>query len=360
MRVVEVVRGLGIGGIEVSLARRLRYRPADAWTAVISTQPKLDSLSDEVRAHSDALIDLETKRWDYRALVAQIRQLQPEVVVSHIPLETMKVLMSALPNEVPVVVVAHHPKSSERPWAEGLISASLRRVNHKAALHMAVSTAAAEGSQCSGARRVEVLPLGAALSDAAPDHSLWPADCRVRLLSLGRLRAFKNLDNLLRGVSLASSTMRHHKAFLAIVGDGSERDRLAAIIAQQGLSDLVRMHPATSDPSGILRATDVFFTVSTSEGGPITAIEALLAGSRLATTRTGLYSDLAAGHPHVTPIDDPHPEAIASSLERAALEGAVTAHERAGNSESAARWNSEASSMNFYAALRAIADAEQF
>lgn len=360
VRVAEIVRGLGIGGIEVSLARRLQYRPADAWTAVISTQPKLDTLSDEISAHSDVLIDMETQRWDYRTLIAQIRRVQPDVVVSHIPLETVKVLMSALPGEVPVVVVAHHPKSSERPWAEGLISASLRRVNHKAALHIAVSTAAAEGSQCRGARRVEVLPLGAALSDAAPDHSLWPADCSVRLLSLGRLRAFKNLDNLLRGVSLASPTMRHHKAFLAIVGDGSERDRLAAIIRQQGLSDVVKMHPATPDPSGILRATDVFVTVSTSEGGPITAIEALLAGSRLATTRTGLYADLAAGHPQVTPIDNTHPEAIASSLERAVLEGAVSTRERTENSESAEQWSSEVSSTNFYAALRAVAIADEF
>ena len=358
MRVVEIVRGLGLGGIEVSLARRLRYRPADTWTAVISTQPNLDKLSDEVRAHADVLIEMETKRWDLRALVAQIRQLQPDVVVSHIPLETLKVLMSTLPLEVPVVAVAHQAKSSERPWAEGLLGTLLRFVNHKAALHLAVSTAAAEGRQCMGARRVEVLPLGATLSDAAPDQFLWPADCRVRLLSLGRLRPVKNLDNLLRGVALASYTLRRHKAFLAMVGDGSEREKLAAIITQLGLSDLVRMHPATSDPSGILRATDVCFVVSMSEGGPITAVEALLAGSRLATTRTGLYADLAPAHPQVTPIDNTRPETIALSLERSVLAGAVSAQERTRNSESAARLSSEASSADFYSALHLIANAD--
>lgn len=354
MRVVEVVRGLGIGGLEVSLARRLKYSPSDVWTGVISTQPSLNALSNEVRNRADLLVEIDIGRWGSRALIEQITLLDPDLIVTHVPRETIKILLSPLPNAIPVVVVAHHPQSSERAWARAPITAALKRGNPKAALHIAVSAAAANGSQCLGAKRVEVLPLGAELEEGAPDASPWPNDCKVRLLSLGRLRAFKNLDNLLHAVALTSKMMREHQAFLAVVGDGAERQRLTQLIEHLGISDLVAMVPASTNPSGILHAADVMVITSMSEGGPITAVEALLAGCHLISTQTGILPELAAQHANVSLIQDPSTEAIACALEAALLAGPVSSQERAANRAAAQGWTMASTSTGFYQALRSL------
>lgn len=355
MRIVEVTRGLGQGGLEVALNRRLKYAPPEVSTAVVSTAPSLNVLSPEIRRNADDLIEVAVGRWGASTLIEQITRLSPDVVISHVPRETIKILASSLPIAVPVVVVAHHPESSERVWARPPISAALRAVNSRAALHVAVSGSAAAGAQCRGAVRVEVLPLGAELDDAPADPSPWPDRCRIRLLALGRLRAFKNLDGLIRGVALAAPALRKCQASLAIVGSGPEEASLASIIRHAGVQDLVTMRPSVANPSGVLRAADVTFVTSLSEGGPITAMEAILAGSRLAMTRTGLFNELENAHHQVTTISGFDERSIAEALVAASALGPISATERDANAKTGRLWEARLTSQRFYDVVTTVA-----
>jgi glycosyltransferase involved in cell wall biosynthesis len=354
LRVVEVVRGLGQGGVEVSLARRLKYTPPDVWTGVLSTEPALNTLSGQVGEYANDLVEFDAGRWGARKLAEQIKLLKPDIVVSHIPRETIKILSSSLPRTVPVVVVAHHPESSERLWARTPISLALRQLDPRAALHIAVSSAAASGSQCRRARRIEILPLGAEIDDLAPDSSFWPDGCRIKLLSLGRLRRFKSLDQLLLGVSSVAASMRRNSAFLTIVGSGPEHAKISLLIEQLGLSDIAGIYPSVSNPSQVLRAADVLVITSTSEGGPVTAMEALLAGCRVVTTKTGLSNELSLQHNQVNLIQDLSVESIANALEKVVEKSPLTEKERTLNSMASEIWSSERASHAFYNVLTEV------
>jgi len=314
----------------------------------------LDALNAKVSERASYFTEFDPGRWGAGSLADQILLLQPDIVVSHVPRETIKILSSAIPNKVPVVVVAHHPESSERHWARAPISTALTLLNPRAALHIAVSSVSASGSQCRKAKRLEILPLGAEIESVSPDLSLWPSDCQIKLLSLSRLRKFKNLESLINGVAEVANLMRDYNAYLAIVGSGSEEGSLRETINRLNLLDVVSIHPAVTNPSGILRAADAMIISSTSEGGPITAMEALLAGTHVATTKTGLYKELIAHNDHLSIIQGFDAPSFARNLEHLIQRGPLSELERNANQNSSEIWGSKEASQTFYELLNSV------
>lgn len=90
--------------------------------------------------------------------------------------------------------------------------------------------------------KIRLLPLGLDLSRFAfRERSLAP-DGRVRILNVARLVPVKGHEFLIR--ALARVRESYPNVACDIVGDGPERERLAALIEQLGLRAVVRLHGA--------------------------------------------------------------------------------------------------------------------
>jgi glycosyltransferase involved in cell wall biosynthesis len=110
------------------------------------------------------------------------------------------------------------------------------------------------------------------------------------VVSVGRLHQQKSLDVLVR----ASATLvaRHPDVRVVIAGDGPERARLAALIGDSGLTDVVRLLGARDDVVDLMAAADVVVFTSSWESGPLTLLEAGSVSAAVVSTPVGFVPDL--------------------------------------------------------------------
>lgn len=124
------------------------------------------------------------------------------------------------------------------------------------------------------------LDMGRFLSaeGAGVREALGLAPDEVFLLNLGRMAPEKNLTFLVKALD---PLLRSGKARLVLVGDGTARADLQALVASLDLSDRViftgaRPHQETPD---FYAAADIFVMASVTEVNPLTLGEALAAGT---------------------------------------------------------------------------------
>lgn len=122
---------------------------------------------------------------------------------------------------------------------------------------------------------------------------------RIRLFgAIGRLSAEKGYDNLLRVFAELLSSVP--QARLLIAGEGPERHRLEALIAELGIGKQVSM-PGFIDPvSPLFRQLDVLVMNSFTEGMPMTLLEAVAAGVPIVATRVGGIPEVLDGYQRST------------------------------------------------------------
>jgi glycosyltransferase involved in cell wall biosynthesis len=114
----------------------------------------------------------------------------------------------------------------------------------------------------------------------AMGHRRQPAAKGRRYLAIGRLQPQKNLPLLLKAFArIAAADDR-----LTILGEGSERSRLEAMIAALGLQAQVSL-PGHGPVPPALAGHDVLVLSSAYEGVPAVVIEALAAGLPVVATR---------------------------------------------------------------------------
>jgi glycosyltransferase involved in cell wall biosynthesis len=101
----------------------------------------------------------------------------------------------------------------------------------------------------------------------------------------GRLAAEKGLDNLLQ----AWPRVRAHRsdAQLAIVGSGEQLTSLLAKAESLGVADSIHFAGECTDAAPVLRAADAFVLPSSTEGLPISLLEAMACGLPIVATAVG-------------------------------------------------------------------------
>ncbi len=119
--------------------------------------------------------------------------------------------------------------------------------------------------------------------------------------TLAGLRAVKNLPRLVR----AFATLPAH-AKLVIVGEGPERERIAAEAERLGVADRVIMPGFLSAPQNYIGLFDVFALSSDSEQFPISLVEAMAAGLPTLCTDVGDVREMVAepARAFVVPVSD--------------------------------------------------------
>lgn len=115
---------------------------------------------------------------------------------------------------------------------------------------------------------------------------------RLNYLYAGRLVPYKLPELPLRAFAASQVLRRHH---LHVVGDGPERARMEALIAEHGLQDCVTMHGRKSqaEVAEMMRAADAFVFPSIRELGAGVVIEAMACGCQVIVANYGAPGDLA-------------------------------------------------------------------
>ena len=149
------------------------------------------------------------------------------------------------------------------------------------------------------------------------------------LVSVGRLVRAKNFDMLIRSVAVARVAVPDLD--LWIVGGGAEGPALRELCAELNLTSVVRFWGERRDVGSWLRAADVFVLSSTSEGLPISVLEAMAAGLPAIVTDVGGLPELVAlsGAGTTVPVHN------VDSLARAIVDFANRRHELAALGERA-------------------------
>ena len=127
-----------------------------------------------------------------------------------------------------------------------------------------------EARTCTADRTV-VIPNAV---DIQPPPAMERARKPPVLISVGRLKAPKDFLTLVRGLAL----LRPGTAHTRIVGDGPDRPALEAEIRRLGIGNHVELLGERRDVAELLADADVFVLSSSSEGMPVSVLEAMAVG----------------------------------------------------------------------------------
>lgn len=137
-------------------------------------------------------------------------------------------------------------------------------------------------------------------------------DGPYRIVAIGRLAHQKGFDILIRALARVPGSWQ-----LSIWGEGTERPKLAELIAALGLQERIQLHGYTSEPFHAMRGSDLFVMPSRYEGLGNVLIEALACQCQIVASdcphgpreilQDGLLGELV-------PIEDV--DALAGAIER--------------------------------------------
>jgi glycosyltransferase involved in cell wall biosynthesis len=153
-----------------------------------------------------------------------------------------------------------------------------------------------------------------ALAASRLDHPWFAAGQPPVVIGVGRLESQKDFPTLLRAFALVR---QQRPARLLILGEGSERPALEALVRELGLVDDVQLPGFVENPYAYLARAAVFALSSVYEGLPTVLIEALAIGTPVVST------DCQDGPREI--LDDGRLGRLVPVRDPAALAGAIVA-----------------------------------
>jgi glycosyltransferase involved in cell wall biosynthesis len=286
--------GGGAERVIVNLAQALAERGRTVDLVVAAAEgPLLRQLPSGVR-----LVELHAPRVlrSLLPLIGYLRRERPRVLISSISHANVIALWAARLARVktPVIVTVHNTMSQSTPeqgrMASRLWPSLLRTSYPWAACIIAVSRGAADDLARTARlprERVRVVynpvitPAMMAQAAQTPDHPWFAAGQPPVILGVGRLTRQKDFPTLIRAFA---AVREQRSARLMILGEGDERPRLEALVAELGVSSDVALPGFRENAMAYLARSALFVLSSAWEGLPTVLIEALAAGTRVIST----------------------------------------------------------------------------
>ncbi len=236
---------------------------------------------------------------DLRALVAVralLRELRPAILHTHMAKAgTVGRVAAASVRPRPVTIHTFHGHVLDGYFRSGVQRAfhqAERTLARRTDVLIAVSPQVRDdllGMGIGTPDRWRVLPLGLRLDAfAAVDGPTGQLRRRLGLSAdvplvgaLGRIVPIKDLATLVRAVA------RLPGVHLALIGDGSDRADLTALVGALGVADRVHLPGWADDVAAWVADLDVVALTSRNEGTPVALIEALAAGRPVVASSVG-------------------------------------------------------------------------
>ena len=244
----------------------------------------------------------------------EVRNRSPDVVLSFMDTMNVTAIIACLGLSVPVVVSERNDPAFNRiGWAKELLRDRLYRF---ARLVVMQTPRAAHYFPASLSPKLRIIPNPVPLAAALAEPDRPNARGRFRIIAVGRLEKQKAFDELIDAFKRVAN--EQPKWDLAIIGEGSERPRLEALVERLALTGRVELRGIVKDVSGELTASHLMAFPSHYEGFPNALAEGLAVGlpavgyngvsgveDLIVQERTGIGVDLSGG-----------PTALAGALAR--------------------------------------------
>jgi L-malate glycosyltransferase len=160
------------------------------------------------------------------------------------------------------------------------------------------------------------------------------------------LRPVKDLGRLVRAVAALPAHVR-----LVIVGEGPERERLAVLAAELGVSTRVLLTGFADRPWRWIGGFDIFALSSLSEQFPISLVEAMAAGLPAVATDVGDVAAMVAAENRPFIVPQPDGAAFVAALGRLAGDAGLRAAIGAANRAKALQSYDEKAMIGAYARI---------
>ncbi len=263
-------------------------------------------------------------RWGVtRSLIRAFRRSRPTVVHCHNALVTNWVVPAARWAGVPVIISTRH----------GLVPPPFRLVRELQFALMSRWLKAVVGVCQATTNNLALIPWMArdrlitiyngASPAPQPATALDLPKRGFTLLYVGRLAAPKDFPTLLRALAMVRASGQD--VFLWVVGEGELRPAVEKLRDELGLMDAVTMWGERADTGAFFDSADVCVLSSTSEGLPISLLEAMAAGRPIVAAAPGAVPEIVEGGQcgFVVPIGSA--EGVAEAILRLAREPALCA-----------------------------------
>ncbi len=150
-----------------------------------------------------------------------------------------------------------------------------------------------------------------ALAQEPADHP-WLADKALpTLVAVGRLLPVKDYPTLLRTIALV---LQEKPVRLLILGEGTERQALTALIKELNLQECVCLAGERDNVFPFLKAADLFVLSSTSEAFGNVLVEALACGTSIVSTDCGGPREILQGGLYGTLVPVGNPSELARAI----------------------------------------------
>jgi glycosyltransferase involved in cell wall biosynthesis len=162
--------------------------------------------------------------------------------------------------------------------------------------------------------RTERGPMDATASTAGRNISKNGRGHERLVLAVGRLSREKGFPDLIAAMDRLRRLRRDLFVRLLIVGDGSEKDRIARAVQDLDLQDRITLAGHVQDVGPYYQRADVLAISSTSEGSPNVLLEGMAAGVPVVATSVGGIPEMVADKKSALLVEPSDPEAMASAI----------------------------------------------
>jgi L-malate glycosyltransferase len=287
MKIAHVVDSMEIGGAEILVSQMCRLQREQGRDPCVYAVAGLGPLGEKLRNEGFAVQPNVGQHLpdSLRNFYRIFKQARPHVVHLHNPTPTVYAAMPARMAGVPSIVSTRHSlvapphrKGAELKyavaatccdWIVGICDAT---VGNLRSVHTVP------------ARKIVRVYNGAVPLSPVP-RDQWPPKNGFTLVFVGRLAPVKNHRLLLNAFRAALSSMPDLRLWM--VGDGSERAALETLAANLELSREVTFWGQQLDVAPFFSAADAFIMSSTSEGLPMSLLQAFSLGLPAIVTDVG-------------------------------------------------------------------------
>ncbi len=258
-----------------------------------------------------------------RALRKIVAQRSPDVVVTHQVKSHFLMKVSGLWRGVPWVAFNHGYTTTDRKMLlyNRLDGWSLPKADRvvtvcDAFAQKLVNMGVPRGRIHVQHNSIRPEPTANAAQACALRKQLGIKEGERMILAVGRLSKEKAQIDLLHAFKKLSDTHAEINARLVIVGDGPEREPLAAAAASLGVGRRVVFMGQVKDVEVYFAAADVLANPSHSEGSPYVLLEALAANLPIVATAVGGVPEMVENNQTALLVPASDPQAMADAIAR--------------------------------------------